>query len=90
MTLWARVSNVAKSWLPKDDRRRLWVIAGSLFVFGNAYKAYVWTVAEREILGQADANHVAATQHLAATRQSAAKFNLRPLSASEKQDASKR
>ena len=84
--MWARVVNVAKSWLPKDDRRRLWVIAASLFVFGNAYKAYVWTVAEREILGQADANHVAATQHLAATRQSAAKFNLRPLSASEKQD----
>ena len=81
---WNRAVTAAKSVLPKDDRKRLWVIAGVLFVFGNCYKFVVWSVAEKEILGQADATHIAATQHLANTKQSAGKFNLPPLSAEQK------
>ena len=79
-----------KGLLPKDDRKRLWLIAGVLFVCGNCYKFLVWSVAEKEILGQADATHIAATQHLSEVKQASGKFNLPPLSASEKRQLSER
>jgi hypothetical protein len=73
-----------KQVLPSDPRRRLWLIAGGLFVTGNVYKFVVWNIASAEIQKSHDAENKEANRHLNVAHNVARKFDLPALTPDER------
>lgn len=62
-----------------SSTRRLWAIAGGLFVSGWALKSLLFSAVQAQVVAESRERHEEASRHLAESRKSAEAFTLPPL-----------